>query len=751
MLADDPWNFTQMMEARAYTQPFDRHYIGGGRAFEYLAERGDTTSVDFFQTAMAWHNRIPFLGHGVWLGMTTEQFPHELTDEIQTELQDEYEQVLDRRRPFTPVSVVSGEAGLNHRRPYWLDDSTLVAYVHGYDTRPGFYRISVTTGQRDPIRVQSLTEDRMYSVGRDTTALYASRYVQDPLVGGQEIAEVERVSLNSGEATRLTEGGRVLAPAEGPNGTLHAVRNDGPFTRWVELQDGDPSPLTSEAPTTVRQVAPSSSGEQIALLINAEGDQRIYRAQRPMTAPPQIDPWIGLEGAIIYDLSWGPRGRYLLFAADHPDTANIFAFDTHTKEVLQLTSVPFGALEPTLSPDRSTVAFVNYQHERHDLVQMPFRPDSATVVSDAVVQFGGPSPRRTVSTSASLAVEDTTARSYSSWRHLSPRMLYPVVRGGEEDLDAVVNSRAPLGLGVGIGVAGTDPLQRWAYRARTYWQDGRLWGEARVQSGRFLLRPSLSVFNRGYNVDSPSGVGFEERGTSVGVRLPVTLSSNVYQSFFQIGLDSELRQTRFFGRDPDLPTPYTTRLTLSPTAQLGYRLQQNPRDIVPNTGIALGVEGEFDAWHNAGPNRSQARYALRSELQGYVPGLRSSHTGIRLGLGFLSQNQPALLSSSMYLPRGFEDASLAAGTFLRLDGVVTQPLWYVDDGLFLLPLYVKALSVYGFGQRLGRLTSNAWREAATSVGAGLSLETRFFYILDLELRVGAAYRWGPRDVRLVFR
>lgn len=755
MLSEDPWSFTQMLEDPVYTQPFNRHYIGGGHAFQYLAERGDSTDVTFFRDAVKWHNRFPFLGHGVWMGFSTGQFPHEINSELQNRLRQSFREELKRRAPFTPARRIAAENGVNYRRPYWLDDETLVAYVHGYDVRAGFYKIDVSTGERTPIRIQTLTEDRVYTVASDTSALYASRYVTNPLVRDQQIAEVERVDLSTGTARRVTKGGRAFAPAEGPNGNIHTATNDGPFSRWSIIDStGAMQSVTPNGPTRIRQIAPAPNRDVAAVIINAEGDQRIYRATGLQNADPDIEPWIGLKKSIVYDISWGPEGRYLLFAADYPETANIFAFDTETQRILQLANVRFGALEPSLSPDRSTVAFVNYLHEQHQLVSVPFRPDSASVVRDSDIRLHGSSPRHEVLNTSPNRARISSTRSYSAWRHLTPRMVYPSLHMTGDDFDfESVDELSDTG--VGLTVAGADPLKRWAYRGSAYWQDGALWGEAGIESGRYLLRPSMEIFDRTIRL-SGSSPGIEERGIGMGMRLPVTLQSNVYQSLLRFGFDTELRQIRFYGGGLGRPTEFSRRLTLNPSVVFGYRLQQNPRDLVPNTGLVLGVGGEFDTWVDPGQTSISARRGITSGLSIYMPFLRESHTGIRVGAGLLTQNQPTF-STSTFVPRGYDglasinQVTRASGTFLRFDVEVTQPLWYIDEGVSVLPVYAKALSVYGFGETFGRVTGNTWEERASSIGAGLSLRIRFFYLLDFDLRFGGAFRFGPNDAQAIYR
>jgi len=766
MLSDDPWSLTQMLEPPRYTQPFNRFYIGGAHAFKAWAERGDSTSTAFFHEAASLHNQFPFLGYGVGLWTGLGQWPGALDQELRTTLQNRYQRDLDRRSPFTDTQTITGQPGRNYRRPYWLDDETLVAYLHGYDVRRGFYRIDAETGARTLIRVQSITEDYTYSLGRDTSALYASRYVPDPWVPTQDVAEVERVDLETGAATRLTENGRGFAPVEAPTGAIWALQNDGSFSQWALLKGTRLQPLTDFDRTRFKQIAPSPDGHRVAVLLNVDGTQRLYRIDHRRRETVRLLPWLGLKDAIIYDVSWGPEGRYLLFSADLGGVANVYAFDTRTKDVLRLTNVPFGALEPALSPDRTSVAFIEYQHERHELVRIPFRPDAAPTVDPSRVIVEGEPPRPPARRIAS-APADTAAfedsRPYEAWRHLAPRMVYPTLNYDLDEADRPEGARVEkLGVGVGLGVAGNDPLGRWQYRGNAFWQDGRLWGAATVRSGRWLLRPSLTVFNTPETVPAtvqtaqgprPARVGFEERGVSVGTRLPIRLRSNVYQSVAAFSLGAEYRQTRFFGdtvealqkRGVTGLTPWRDRVTLSPRAAVGYRVQQNPRDLVPNQGLLLRSTAEVDAWTDG----VAASRALRSEADLYLPLALRSHTGVRLGAGFLTQNAGSVVGTDTFVPRGYEDLALGAGSFLRLGAEVTQPLWYVDDGSTLVPVYVKALYGYGFGQTL-----TAMDEAGpfrSSVGGGLGLQFRLFYLLDVDLQFGVAVRLEPGDVDLVWR
>lgn len=243
-------------------------------------------------------------------------------------------------------------------------------------------------------------------------------------------------------------------------------------------------------------------------------------------------------------------------------------------------------------------------------------------------------------------------------------MTYPILKYDEDALDSDLVT--DLNLGAGLRVQGADPLQRWAYRASAFYQAGQPWGEAFVQTGRYALHPSLNVYDRPFWVNrlDASGaqrVGIEERGAELGLRLPVRLQSNVYQTSASFFLGSELRQTRRLGDDSAPTSAFRTRLTLNPAAFLAYRLQANPRDLVPNTGVTLSTTAELDAWADGRASRG-----LRSELRAYLPWLRVQNTGLSLGAGLLAQNA-GVYDADDFVPRGYEGEALGTGTFARFD------------------------------------------------------------------------------------
>ena len=103
---------------------------------------------------------------------------------------------------------------------------------------------------------------------------------------------------------------------------------------------------------------------------------------------------------------------------------------------------------------------------------------------------------------------------------------------------------------------------------------------------------------------------------------------------------------------------------------IGYQLQQNPQDIVPNDGLVLGARAETDLWVRQGP---ASRYLI-PQLDVYLPSVRPSNTGIRLGARGLVQNRNALLNTNAFAPRGYDVNALPDGVYVQLEAEGIQPL-----------------------------------------------------------------------------
>ena len=813
MESNEPWSLSEMMEPPAFTQPFDRFYVGGAHAFAHVALGEEAADAEAFQKTTSFYNRFPFFGFGAALWAGTGMRPGKLRDSLRSAYNASLDAAARVEKDRPSPTVTASDDGLNHYRPIWLDDDHVVTYTRGYDVRPGLYRYNVRSGKRERLQTQAIADNTTFSLSPDSTTLWTSRYIPDAFSSRQARAEVQPVYLDTkpdgnttarrGERTRHE---RVYAPAETTGGRVLAVRNDGQITHIVEQQeDGSFAAITEYTNLRVLRIEPSPTTDDVAVLGLVGGEMRIYRLVPvgPDTSLERVEPWIAVPGRRMYDMQWGPSGRYLLFSAAAPQprptaspaqpgsagTPNVYAFDRVTQSVTRHTDADYGALMPSLSPDASTIAYIDYQHEQRNLVTVAF-DTTHTPLPASEVQIGPPpvfsadahedvpsgphrhpssalrnahgsrlSAHQGVSSQGAAEEESVDAddipwgepRRYRSWRHLSPRVIYPVTRTADEtgavsDFDLTDGSL----VGLGVGLQGTDVLQRWSYGAEGWFQDGLPWGEASVAYAGFPVRPQINAFHR--PTASFENARIQETGVGVGLAAPVTFASNVYSSLGQFALFGEWRETR--AEVPSTPeNQRIQRATLRPTASVAYRLQQNPRDLIPNSGFVVSTRGTFDLWTDARDVETGAEQGALGIAAVYLPWLSRWNTGVQLSAGVVSQRRGTEFGLSTFLPRGTDETRLPTGTFVRWKADVVQPLWFIDDGSVLLPVYVKVLYGYGFASTLTR-AENAFAQRVSrqsAVGGGLGIRLRLFSLLDLDLRFGAAYRPAQGDVVPVYR
>lgn len=752
MAAEKPWSLAQLLEAPRYSQPGNSFYIGGANFIRYLAASEEKGA---FQKSANLHERFPFLGYGIELWHGTGKRPEQVYQDFRTSFQAQEASRVDSLKEITRTSVIAGEAGTVHRRPLWLNDSTLISYISGYDLRSGFYTINIHSKRRSLLSVQSITEDRYFSLNEDSSAILFARYVDDPFVSIKAISEVFSLDVKRGSTRRRTKGGRVMGPLAFRSKTL-ALQNNGQFNQLVEiLPTGETLQLSSFERATCIALLKNPATDSLMTLLNVEGRQGLYQITWRESNQLEVEPWLHLRGAAIYDAKWSKDGRYMLFTADPGGIANVYAFDAVYSTLHKLTTVVYGALEPSLSPDGKTLAFINYQHERYDLVQMPFSVTGRQQVSQDAYQLGEQGIESGLYESVKTAYDSTVVNPYRSFEYLKPRMFYPTIRYKRVETRP---GDVDLGVGIGLALQGADALQNWSYGAELFRQDHRLWGRASLTTGVHLLRPFLSAYDLPSTslaiVEAEAGqppdtlrVGREERGIAIGVRSPITLEANVYQTRANVGIRMEFEQERYFGKDQSILRPFESRVTLKPAATFLYKIEANRRDIIPHRGLALSSNAAIDLWHEG----SKKRRAIMTIGSLYVPLSLRTNTGLRLQTGLLTQNRGGTFDATYFLPRGYENEYLGEGSFARLSANVVQPLWYIENGSVLLPLYFHALYLFGFAESVFAITGEPERSSYTSFGGGVGLQFRFFYVFDLDIRLGLSYLKEEKRWETVYR
>lgn len=749
MLSERPWSLAQMLEAPAYTRPFDRHYVGGAHAMRALA-RGDT--IPAFARATALQDVFPWAGPGVALWYGTGRPPRRLGRALRDSARAEAARALAARGPLTRPRRLASAPGAYHRRPRWLGDGTLLVYAGGYARTPGFYRVAAATGRLARAGRHAVTDDFLFTLDDGGQALFA-RAVPYRVAGGG-VHALFALDPATGRARRLSPAVHLYAPTPAPNGGLWALRHEGPFSQWVALRpDGTTADQTRYRRVRFHQVLPAPGGKRVAVLAKVGPYQGLFEAVFEGAAA-RLVPWLVWPDATVYDAAWTPDGRTLLLSADPGGVADVYAFTPEAGTLRRLTTVPFGAFEPALSPDGQTLAYVDYRHERYDLVLLPYAPEAAPAVPVPASSF---LPADLDAVVPALPAAEGTLRPYRALRHLRPRVALPLLA-----YDSPEGALTAERLAVGLQVLGADPLERWAFEATAYGQDGAAWGRLALQRATAAVQPTLEAtrapaFGLVALPDGAARAGRRDRRSlALGGALPLRLRQNIATTTATLRLRAALEADVWQAGGDRLWRE--RRLTLQPSAALALGLQRNARDLVPGRGLQLAATATLDAHRAIAAGLVQPaalpRRALRAHADAYLPLARRHNTGVRLRGGLLTQNTAAALDADALLPEGYDAVALSRGTFAAGGLRVVQPLWFVDDGWLLVPLYVEAVYAYGFAEVVRGLGAARLRRpqaehaALAAAGAGVGAQLRLYSRLSFTLRAGFSYRLSEGDVVL---
>jgi len=724
-----PWSLSQLMERSRYGFHTNRHYIGGANFFAWMHEKDQG---EFFRKMRSFRYRFMIPLTGVDLRVATKQSLTELMSDFHAEM---VSQPLTRDRRS---KVIVSQSGVRHRWPQWLDETTLIVYRRALNETPGLYSIDINSGESKLLHQVLLPEDSWFSI-KDSVITY-SRYVFDRYSSLKSYADVYTYDLRTHTKTRLTQGARAHMPVK-ISEDIWALQNDGQRNALIQIdQHGKITRIRDRSQADLIQISPHQ--DSTAVLVRHRNTQGIYLLDHD----GELTPWIFLDKASIREMSWSSDGQYLLFTADPEGITNVYCFDLELQRVSQLTDVMYGALDPVLSKDHRTLIYVDYQHERYNIVSEEFSPENApSITRTPVDEIPEILPKLELP-------ENFTHRPYSIRNRLSPRMLLPVVHWSHE------NPQRRLGLGGGLALHGSDPLRRITYMSEVTLQKQKIWGQALVQSAVGRVIGTLRIYNEpdalvarifslGGEVQDIT-FGEQSQGVSLSATLPLRFEANVRHSYARISAGIRGERSRWFSLDQNAVPVYAdsrqslsewqSRVRFDVATLVGLRLQQNRRDVQPNRGMVLGVYGRSFLQSERQPRRS----GLFARVDQYWSISRRTSTSWKIGASFLAQSSAGVYSNSLVLPHG-KEAFIGDGVHVRIDTEILQPVWYIQDGFLTIPTYFKLLYLYGFAQ--GLVHSNDQR-GVWSAGIGVGLQFRLFHYMDVELRTSI----NPFDIKNSF-
>lgn len=658
-------------------------------------------------------------------------------------------------RAMTPVQTVGALARdwRDDEFPQWVDDSSLVVLQTGLDVLPTFVRLRPGTMTRDVVQSPGpIAFGVPPAVGGRTLTWVEQRF--DPRWGYQSWSVVVRRPVEAGPATDVRDTTRWTAVAIAPGGERLAVVEQGMDRASALLLLDTDGAVTHRWPVPDGDllVSPrfSRDGRDVFVVrIRRGSGRRVERCPADGTACLAV-------GAFTTAAVQAPSGDRDLVFATMPVQGRDEIVAWRDGRWWKVTSRPIGATNPVPSPDGTRLAFNDQTSSGKRVALVPVTPASwipfvpaawdSLGLATLVEQERGTRPLADTTPAAPYPV-----RPYRPWRHawnpygllVNAPPLSPVV-------SAAVYSQDVLGtIGASVGAEYNVNEQQPGARAALSWAGRYPVVDADVAVlGR---RDAFGSVQTAPGVVQPAGEWtWRETSAGVGVRVPLTLTRDLYQTF--VTVQATVRETRvtestlppWFVSDAGTVRP----VTLGVSAGRGYAWL---RDLQPVWGQYLTA---FARQTPIGGDFAGRHWFARGRF--FLPGIVRHH-GLRLDAAWEAQLRreravdplPYRFASAMPFARGYD--AIPAARLTRWAADYVFPLWYPDRNL-LQTLHLRRVRGALFADHLtaerrvfvGATAATAiaqdQQRQFRSVGAELWVDTRWWH-QPIDIPLGVRYAW----------
>jgi len=760
-------------------------YLLGGRFLAFLRERHGDAALRAFaadQGAQIWPwfmNTLAERHFGQGFDALWAEFGAHLRERYRSQA------AAAASRPPTAYQVVT-RRGAEVSRPRFAPDGRSLAYAdRGPDERGGLRRAGLDG--RDLGRLATVEQNGTFAFLPDGRILAAL----GDLVGEYRTWDDLWLLGPGRRRTRLTTAERATDPDVDAGGAsaVYVARLPGgeQALRRLRLDGGAlPETLLQRPGAQIFLPRLSPDGRRVALEIQ-EGGRR------------DIAIWDGSALAFVTDDDaidsapcWSPDGRVLLFASDRGGIYDVYAFEfggpstppepaaaatptestatpiasptataASTRSLLpgrlrQVTNVLTGALQPEVSPDGSTLAFLTYSAAGYDVATTALDPSAWLAPPEVAPR---PGHRLPPAPGAPLP-----SRPYRSRETVAPTWWLPLLGG----------DGAGTTVGAATGGADVVGLHAWALSAE-YGIESRRPGYDLAYAGGWM-HPGLTLASSlflGTTPDSPSRLEHQWIPLDAGLTWTRTHLDSAHA--IRLGWRA-LSHDPLSAADPTSPAPYRGATASEASVGLAYgNARRFTRSISREEGGLLSLRLRI-ATPDLGGDQRYASARLSGSTFLRLPGTRHAvlalHASLGASTGTIAGRQPfsiggipgpdlativagalgggfpAQTDQLRGYPQGvFSGTTLASGTAELRFPLLAPSLGYSTWPLLLRRLHGALFLDAGGafrqgdgeqGRRLGDL-----RRLRFGAGAELRLEVVLGYQLRTDLRLGVARGLGP--------
>ena len=635
--------------------------------------------------------------------------------------------VLDRGRSKAPVFT-------NYQYPQFLTDSTVLCVKSGLGDTPRLVLLDKNNREKR-VFVQGFTNDPGMLSATSAKACWIE-FGFDPRWGQRVYSNIRLLDLATGKLTRLPNSrtahrARYTVVALSPDNTkLVVVENTDRYKTRLVVLDARSGKILNVLPNPdnefYQQPRWQSDSRTIVAVVLKSGKKTIQHIDS------QEGTRVDLLPRVNENLSNPqPWGDYVLYNSPRSGIDNIYAVDTRTKAVFQITSRPLGGYHAAVSASGNRLAFDDFTVDGYRINDMPLDPAAWKPVSSGPPEAGSTQPVRYFGQLAKLepgaaegrqiladSVPVKTAYVPTRFRRLANAInVYswgPVVGSTLQELTVGLSSQDLLSTTqLSTGFIYNQAERTGAYFARLSYQGLYPILDLSFQQGS--RNTSIYIDRKAPFNDSLRSDRWQYNQLTAGFRLPLrltqskyaqSLSASAYYNYLQVsGYDLPVRSITEVGFAGSLNA-------LTYGFSYSRQLRQSKRDVGPRWGQAISVSYRTTPF---GGQLNGEQLGVQTNL--FFPGLGKHHS-LRFRGGYQQQARGTYrFSPAVFYPRGQSYVSYDRITTGSAEYRLSLPDMHWSLGRL---LYVQRIKAAGFvdgaiGQNAGDGRTTTYRTTGFDV------------------------------------
>ncbi len=733
LLSDQPWTLGQIGNSPRFTYPRDRVYLPGYEMLVLLQAKLD--DCRFLDRISSQQSAWPFFGLGFVWDQATGHTPGEIWNQVLSEHKEKLSGGYGQERPaIAGALAITRDDKAIFQHPKWTRDGQLIAYRTSTDEGPALVSINPQTKQ-----VQELAKPDMLQGGYDyntATELFTyTRLLPGPVYFDNLTSDLFQRD-SQGREYRLTNSGRCWSPDVSQDNRIVCVVNKLGPTRLGLVDPGSGAIRLIPGPEGAVCLSPkwSPTGTQLAAAVRINGIQDICLIDPATGALKAVTGW---DAAGDYTPVWSPDGCYLYFVSDRTGVNQVYAHELETNELYQVTNARFGAFEPDISGDGKQMVFAEYKAGNYQ--QLVIAPLDVSAWKRVPLPDFQAQPE----TPYEFTLPPEKGEGYSAWPHLVPTFWMPML--GQDQ----------AGLLWGAASGRRDPLEIHSWWAQTLYQplNGQGYGDLSYENRETPLILTGRLFSMPLSRWGVPGDREDEKlywSRAQGLELDsifTVLLRRAYDavSVAELDLAYEVYQVLSENREAFPGENYSglgggVKFT---------GIRQNPKDLFPVSGVSCSLRGRAAL----GGSDYDGRLVKAAGLV-HLPSF-FQHQALMLAVRGSSQSGNFPETNYQSAPQGYQGGQFEAGNVLTLSAAYRMPLWYIDNGPGLFPVFFHDLwgemfIEWGAGWD-GSITGKEWMDrAVSSLGGELHLDMEWFWYLPARLNQAVIYKINDREFRFTF-